>query len=453
MGQRRDAYLNRNMSLPESEKELLLSASIDDALSPEEQAVLDRWFREDPAAEKRRDEMAALVTSVRDAYRPLRQGAAAHKPLGREFADSIVDSAIAEAASENLPPSHPLVRIGRGQQVNRGPAVVPAATWSRFAAIAGLAASIIGGVFVATRGGKNDDPLGLLSQSDPTAVIERPVEIVQPSPLARPADLIAADPLDPADRVAADLQPMRSAPITEAPAGLPSAEDIAGPSPAPSLPAELSPAADATVKVEVDDAFQLAAVMVVSVELTEAGRQSLALLAALRAADIRIGANGVVSDQVVSGLQQSAVVQASPGDQSAKLYFVEAPARQIDQFLMKVMADKDSFASIGLSIADNPPLLASIGRWRPGDAERDASQNPVGQRLAADAKPVSVARDLVLSDGKPLAIDRGAAVIPMDRTMGTAGLMLPAPSVPPGADPASPQAAKDFSSQLLLLVR
>lgn len=437
VGQRRDAYLNRKMSLPESEKELLLSASIDDALSPEEQEVLDRWFREDPAAGKRRDEMAALVTSVREAYRPLRQGIAVHKPLGREFADSIVDSAIAEAVSEKLPPSHPLVRIGRGQRVNRGSAVIPAATWSRFAAIAGLAASIIGGVFFATRGGKNDGPAGSLALLDPATVIERPVEIVQPSPSLELADWIAADPVDTADRVAADLQPMRSVPLAEAPAGLPSAADIAEP-------------ATAAEKVVVDDAFQLAAVMIVSVELTEAGRQSLALLAALRAADIRIGANGVVSDQVVSGLQQSAVVQASPDDQSAKLYFVEASARQIDQFLMKVMADKDSFASIGLSIADDPPLLASIGRWRPGDAERDASQNPVGQRLAADAKPVSVARDLVLSDGKPLAIDRGPAVIPMDRTTGTAGLMLPAPANP---DSTSTTAAKSFSSQLLLLVR
>ena len=451
-GHHRDAYLNRNMSLPESEKELLLSASIDGALSPEEQEVLDRWFREDPAAVKRHDEMASLVTSVRAAYRPLRRGAASQKSLGREFADAIVDRAIAEAAAENLSSSHPLVRIGRTHQDDIRPAVVPAATWSRFAAIAGLAASIIGGVFVASRGGVQEGPFGLLAQVDPAIVNERSVEIVQPqaSPIAKPADSIAAAPVDSADIAAADLKPMRPAPAANAPSGLPLAAEIAGRTTPPSLRVEMSPAADTPAKVVVDDAVQLTAVMVVSVELTESGRQSLALLGALRAADIRIGANGVVSDQVVSDLQRSDVVQASQGDQSAKLYFVEAPARQIDQFLMQVMADKDSFASIGLSIADNPTLLASIGRWRPGDAERDASQNPVGQRLASDVKLASVARDLVLSDGKPLAIDRGAAVIPMDRTMGTAGLMIPAP-----ADSSEPGSGttKDFSSQLLLLVR
>lgn len=462
------------MSLPESEKELLLSASIDGVLSPEEQEVLDRWFREEPAAEKRRDEMASLVTSVQAAYRPLRRGTSSRKPLGRDFAESIVDRAIAEAAAEDLPSSHPLVRIGQSERRVARPAVVPAATWSRFAAIAGLAASIIGGVFVATRGGRQDESGGSLALLDPATTIEQPADTAapQPSPIEKPADLIAAAPDVATDSTAAEPPVMQAAPAAQAPAGLPSASDVASSEIPPSgisartipnvAPAEMAsaadaPAADAPAKVAVDDAIELAAVMVVSVELTESGRQSLALLNALRAADIRIGANGVVSDQVVNGLRQSAVVQASEADQSAKLYYVEAPARQIDRFLMQVMADKDSFASIGLSIADNPPLLASIGRWRPGDAEKEASQNPVGQRLASDVKTKvpSVARDLVLADGKPLSIDRGTAVIPMDRSMGTAGLMMAAPPAAAANDSATPStdAAKDFSSQLLLLVR
>jgi hypothetical protein len=185
----------------------------------------------------------------------------------------------------------------------------------------------------------------------------------------------------------------------------------------------------------------------VSVELTEKGRQSLALLSALRAADIRIGNNGIVSDQVVSDLRKSDVVKTPPINQPANLYFVEAPARQIDRFLMQVMADKESFASIGLGISDNPPLLASIGRWRPGDAEKDASDNPIGQKLASDAKSNSVARDLVSADGKPLSISRGTAVIPMDRSMGPDALMMALPSAA-----SNPRTAKDFSAQIILLV-
>lgn len=432
MGNYRYAYSNKTMSLPESEKELLLSASIDGVLSPEEQEVLDRWFREDPAAVKRRDEMASLVTSVRDAYRPLRQVSASQKPLGRDFADEIVDRAVTEAMAENLASSHPLVRIGRDRQVDVQPAALPAVHWSRFAVIAAMAASILGGVFVATRGGNQGDLGGSLAQSGLQSTIEQPVDVVQPSPelispepqASQPAEMIAAAPIQPA-------------------ASLDSGTKLESPTVNPSLPtAEI-----ASVTPPKQPAFQLVAVMVVSVELTDKGRQSLALLSALRAADIRIGNNGIVSDQIVSDLRQSAVVKTPPTNQSAKLYFVEAPARQIDRFLMQVMADKDSFASIGLGIADNPPLLASIGRWRPGVAEKDASENPVGQQLAADVNSKSVARDLVSADGKPLSIGRGTAVIPMDRSMGPAALMMVSP-----AAASNSQKPKDFSAQLILLV-
>jgi len=439
------------MSLPESEKELLLSASIDGALSPEEQEVLDRWFREEPAAVKRRDEMASLVSSVRDAYRPLRQGSASSKALGRDFAEGIVDRAVAEAMSENLSASHPLVKIGRDRQINVQPAATTTVPWSRFAAIAAMAASILGGVFVATRGGKQDDG-GSFARSGSQTTIEQPVGVVEPSTglispaeqPSQPAEMIAAEPIKSADSSEIVLNPESKPAEPSLPVGA-----IASAA-TPKQPVEMSPADAASVepanKPSADDSFRLAAVMVVSVELTEKGRQSLALLSALRAADIRIGTNGIVSDQVVSDLRESAVVKTPPNNQSAKLYFVEAPARQIDRFLMQVMADKESFASIGLGISDNPPLLASIGRWRPGDAEKDASDNPIGQRLASDATSKSVARDLVSADGKPLSIGRGEAVIPMDRSMGADAFMMALPA----ASDTGP--AKNFSAQFILLV-
>lgn len=436
MAKYRYAYLNRTMSLPESEKELLLSASIDGVLSPEEQEVLDRWFREDPTAVKRRDEMASLVTSVRDAYRPLRRGSSTQKSLGRDFANGIVDRAVIEAMAENLPGSHPLVKIGRAGQVDLKPGSVHL-RWTRVAAIAAIAASILGGVFVASRGGNQDDLNGLIAQTAPTTTtIEQPAEVVEPSPelispvpqVSQPVEMIAAASAQPAASLNREMSSQT-------------------PAVKPSLPAAEIANATPTDQPPVDASFQLAAVMVVSVELTEKGRQSLALLSALRAADIRIGNNGIVSDQVVSDLRQSAVVQTPLSNESAKLYFVEAPARQIDRFLMQVMADKDSFASIGLGIADNPPLLASIGRWRPGEAERDASENPVEQKLATDTRSKSVARDLVSADGKPLSIGRGTAVIPMDRSMGSAALMMASP-----AAASNPRTAKDFTAQFILLV-
>lgn len=466
------------MSLPESEKELLLSASIDGALSPEEQEMLERWFREDPAAQKRLDELAGLVSNVRDAYRPLQKGGKSHRQLGRDFAESIVDRAIAQAMAEDLPTTHPLVRIGQGEKVSLPSGGTDSRHWRRLSLAAAIAAAVLGGVFVATRGGNQDDlgsSLGLISQSVDQPIgndLASPVPAIDPAGPELPAEMIASalpdrlpvtengtDINSPVPTIARSVPNASSVPPKMSD-GRPDAGDIALQVPrstdsamaaTPSNAAAPDrPTADKPTAAEPADAVQLAAVMVVSVELTQQGRESLALLMALRAADIRLGANGIVSDQVVNELRQSAVVQTPQESQPANLYFIEAPARQIDKFLMQVLDDKQSFASIGLGISDSKPLLASIGRWRPSEAEKDASNNPVGQSLASGTGQKAVARDLVSSDGKPLNIDRGDAVIQMDRTMGTAGFMMPPASAATNSGKST--VAKDFTAQMILLV-
>ncbi len=202
---------------------------------------------------------------------------------------------------------------------------------------------------------------------------------------------------------------------------------------AESTPAVTAPQADAGD----DDAPQrlpLVAVLVVSVELTQEGRESLAMLQALREADIQLGPAGLVDEQVVAQLRQSQVIEPTDGAGSAKLYYIEAPAKQLDRFLLRLMAEKRSFASFGFSIADSPGLLASVADWREVD--------PTTLRHA-DAQ--GLARDLVSADGAPLAIDEGPAFIPMPREMGTAGLLTPA-----GGEASS---GEDINSQILLLIR
>jgi len=436
------------MSLPESEKELLLSASLDDALSPEEQDKLDRWFREDPSAHKRRDELAALVSSVRTAYQPLTRANPQRRRLGREFADSIVEQAIACAAAENLPASHPLIKLGKlGETHVTSPASAASLRWPRIAAAAVLAASLMLAVVISQQqaADPNVPADGAIAQVDPQ---REPLSGVFTDRADGAVRIAATDPSSVSDPAQSPAQSIASLPLAADAAAVPADRmvpaDVAAESivPSRSLPTELAMSGAAADRDKSPEAtLPLTAVMVVSLELTEAGRSSLALLEALRNADIRLGSKGVVSEQVVSELRRTDVIQTLEGDSSAKLYFVEAPAKQIDQFLMRVMSDKDSFASIGLSIADNPPLLASIDRWRPSDAE---NRSDTAAEAATGGNAASVARDLVFGDGQPLAIDRGAAIIPMDRDLGTAGLLM---------QPPSPQAGGNFTSQLLLLVR
>jgi hypothetical protein len=132
---------------------------------------------------------------------------------------------------------------------------------------------------------------------------------------------------------------------------------------------------------------------------------------------------------VVTHLQQSEILQTAEASAPSKLYFIEASAMQIERFVLRLMADKESFASFGLGIATDPPLLASVSDLRAVDPTK-----------LRHANVSSIARDLVPSDGQPLVFDRGPAVIPYPREMGAQGLMTSA-------------AEDDFPSQLLLHVR
>lgn len=401
------------MSLSESQQQLLLSASLDGDLSPEEQSLLERWLREDPAAVAQRDELVMIRQQLRAALRPARQN-----KLGESFAERIVAAAIEQAQRENLPATHPLVRLAHQSEVEQLEAGGgKRRTWRWAAGCVALAASVLLAIWMGRPLPHGDAEVGPgLAKADPAV---EPAE----AQAAVASGLPSLDSvLETQERVAAIVGGGDSAaPEPLGSGGTAAAEQVAAAEPLPS---------DSQLPVERElpgGMVTLSAVMVVSVEMTQQGRDSLALLEALRAADIRMGPAGAVNDQVVSHLRQSGIVQVSEGDGSAKLYFVEAPAKRLDRFLLRLMADKDSFASFGLTITENPPLLASVNNWQPID--------PAAVRHADTA---AIARDLVFADGTPLAIDVGTAFIPMS--------LLPNLA-------AEDSGANNVESQILLLVR
>lgn len=440
------------MPLSESEKELLLSAALDGALSPDEQAMLDQWFQEDPSALRQYEEMAEVRAQLRTALAPLRQA-----KLGERFAQRVVEAAIQQAQTENLSANHPLVRLAgptaSATETTATGRAGSAAAW-RWAAVGGvLAASLL----LALSWGRpwRDAPVDPqeLAQADPNELRSADPAIEELAADNRSGDGDAAAVVDPATPEVpggrAESEPatpsaLAGGPQTGTPRR-PSAATSAGeqtelesPPPAPatmlaeSAPAVPVPPSDAEDQ-SASQRVPLVAVLVVSVELTQEGRDSLALLQALRAADIQLGPAGAVEEQVVAQLRQSQVIETTAGASSAKLYYIEAPAKQLDRFLLRLMADKSSFASFGFSIADSPGVLASVADWREVD--------PTTLR---HADTQGLARDLVAADGTPLAIDQGPAFVPMPREMGTAGLLTPA------ADTSS---GEDVDSQILLLIR
>jgi|GEM_PF-1333687 len=440
------------MPLSKSEQELLLSGSLDDALSPDEQALLDQWFQEDPSALRQREELAEVRNQLRAALSPLRQ-----TKLDSRFAERVIEAAIEQAQRENLAAEHPLVRLADQPAGSSRPAATGrssrGSTWRWVAAAVALAASLLL-VFYLGRQPDRVPAVGPqeLAQADPNEphstapVVER---------LA--VNENAASPVDPSDPAAAQMQ---GAGVDSEPAAAPSLagrlQQPLGPgSPSsaastsersnfePSIAASSPMLAEAAPSVSVPAAagdastpqrVPLVAVLVVSVELTQAGRDSLAMLQALRAADIQLGPAALVEEQVVAQLQQSQVIGAADGESGAKLYYIEAPAKQLDRFLLRLMADRDSFAAFGFSIADSPGLLASVADWQQVDLT-----------ALRHADTQGLARDLVSADGTPLAVDEGPAFIPMPREMGTAGLL--------GTMDAQSSGGQDVDSQILLLIR
>lgn len=427
------------MPLSESEKELLLSASLDGALSPEEQTLLDQWFQEDPSALRQYEELAEARARLRAALGPLRQA-----KLGEQFAQRVVDAAIQQAQAENLASSHPLVRLADQAASTERAGSVPRWRWAAVAVA--LAASLLLAIYLARSPqgvpiGPQDlaqtetnDPLAPAPAIEQLAVDDRAANgntAPAPDPAATDGQGRGGEPVDPA------LMAGKSGtPSTSPSTGLGREPMAAEPPAAAPLLADAPPAVTAPRNDAADGSAQrvpLLAVLVVSVELTPAGRESLALRQALREADIQLGPAGAVEEQVVAQLRESQVLEESDEADSAQLYYIEAPAKQLDRFLLRLMAEKDSFASFAFSIVDNPGLLASVDDWRQVD--------PTTLR---HADRQGLARDLVFADGTPLGIDPGPAFIPMSREMDTAGLLVPS------GDASS---SEDVPSQILLLIR
>lgn len=479
------------MSLSESEKELLLSASIDGALSDDERETLDRWLKVDPAAVKRLEEMESLRRDLRESLGQLRSSGSTR--LGSAFADAVVNTAIAQAKADRLPNNHPLLRIdGAGHRnaaavsppthvspvvvssnVVSSKAVSPAAgssangtglSWTRTATVAALAASLLVAVVlyrnsdnrqVADRGEDKSVATGISTdgvvakeeegQAAISAATDGPGlsydglggEAFNDSQVAaKSAEPMLAEPMSPDALAADDAAAQDSLAANDASAmrrstGDASASAMRSGSSDAAAAAVMATDPDALAPPTADGAMMLSVVMVVSVELTPAGRQSLALLQALRESDIRMGADGLLSDQVLDGLRTDGAVDfgdaAEVAGESSRLYFVEAPAKQIDQFLMRLMADADSFASIGLSITDEPAVMASISGW--ATVESDDSS--------------AVARDLVVADGNRVAFKQGDAIMPLPRDDAGAETL----------EMLTPPDFGDAKSQLLLLVK
>ncbi len=442
------------MSLPDNLRQQLLSASIDNALSDDERDQLEQWLLADPELQRERQEWLRMTSDLRAGLSELRTA-----KLDIHATDRIVTAAMGTGKWSS--------GEGRGERVSTASVSLPNPTTSpaagmdrslrrslRFAIGLATAASLF---FVLVRwlpdrpgpsdstremAARSDDGLGESGQdrlvdgshgsegrlrvAEPTVTANDPIP--ERENIGGSSNLAVEESIDPTGRMQLDRQPGRlSLPSESA-----SNERLAdGGSPMDRIP----PGGDPTTSEPPLDVL-----LVIAVELTPLGEQTLALHQALREADIRLAESGVLRDELIETLKDADVFAADVASQASgvrgsRLYFVEASARRLDQFLIRVMSDEDSFAAVGLSLATEPPLMAAISQLRAAQSA-DASDRP---------SEAAMARSWVAADGQPLLLNLDRDFIPM------AGM---APAGGSGITSLSTHGGDaDAPSQMLLLVR
>ncbi len=346
------------MSLPKELLEQLLTGYLDDALSDDERTRVEQLLQSNPTLV---DELAEL-RSLRQSLKAVSQADAAFQ-LDSGFADRVLGAAVARARDEGLSEDHPLVRLAEQPSTTRD--AEGSSSWRVAGVLVALAASIA--IAVITLRPKNE-PEGF-------AVVEpNPSGPVGVDPVQDDGNLLVPDVIDPvpeaatpemiADAAESDAGTpgieMRDDPLLEQPGAAPSIADVAtSENNKPATP-ETNNAIDTSSVASVQMPLnQLGAIFVLHVQQTEAGRQSNAVAEAMELADIQPATEKAITDEIAG------LAGERPEDGEPTILYLRAPAKQLDKFYLRLMADEVGVESVGITIADGAPIMGVISAVQP----------------------------------------------------------------------------------------
>ncbi len=344
------------MSLPPAIIDQLLTGYLDEVLSADELAQVEKLLQNEPAVAEelaKLQELRLALKSIALADDDIR--------LDAGFAERVVDEAVLRARAEGLADEHPLLQLEEQGKSNVKPvATVP--TWRVAAVMVGLAASIALAVVLVrsdSHRGSGNSPADIV-QVDPgvpapeeqrgsgfgtdagTAIVsnrkdEPLVEPVAPGPdLDKPLEALANN---------------QNANKQNTDAGSSVATKDTGPKPD-------QEAAD-MVSVEPNQPAALGIIAVYHVELTDLGREQEAFKNALTLAGLSLDHKKKISEAVV-GLSENPQKQAK----DAKVIYLQAPAKALDRLYLRLLADRQGVKGIGMSLATNAPLMRVVNAVR-----------------------------------------------------------------------------------------
>lgn len=401
----------------------MLSGYLDGALDTAMRSDLEDLLRDDSELGRRvRDqlnEMQALSQSLRQLSRR-----DAGVRLDSSFADRVLNEAVSRAREEGLSADHPLVRVAEQPMRALGTGGV---AWHRkaIASVLAVAASIgLVAWSVSMRGdpepGLDEVAMADSNSRDVAAPVEGPNLIEEP--MERAAGLRVADSAKSVevDGISDSADVVVVEPATEmiaSQAVSPNQNEIMKPLGAINQQSTMGPPAVApfdhssfdrssTVSVSPTVRSRPAAVIVLDVRQSDAGRDSDSVRRALAASEISSTNKHPVNRPIAEAATNAAGVASS---ERVSLMYLEASASKLDNFYLAMLQDSEGIESVSLSLAMDAPIMDSIEELRPeaetvAVTELDGNQEAVeGLVKRVDQLPFAplnrdVAKALSLSD-------------------------------------------------------
>ncbi|KAA1262386.1 hypothetical protein LF1_49500 [Rubripirellula obstinata] len=274
----------------------------------------------------------------------------ARQRLDSGFADRVLDASVIRAIDEGVGHDHPLMRMANQSGSDLPVALAnenPRAYNRRLlTVIVGIAASIALAVFVANRSSNSGDSvneqtlsLAQNSKADPEPS-SSPQPMVQPSPRS----------LEPAVEALA-VSENTSESFSEP-------EDLVAEMPMKPIQPNVDSVLDSTVSIGNDVAAnKLAAIMVLEIKQTESGRIVGAVRRAMKNAGIRRGNEKSLTAEIAETASQTVGLGE---DELVSMVYLQASAKNIDQFYVNLFDDRDGVASVSLAIATEAPVLELV---------------------------------------------------------------------------------------------
>lgn len=407
------------MNRPQEHVDQLLSGYLDDALTADERAEVESLLREDASIAAQYDELQSIHRTLQsiakaDQKRILRAG----------FSGRVMEASVARARAEGVSEDHPLIRVS--EQPTSLVEHASATSWTKVAsAWVAIAASVAVAFFAV-----QPDQSEVAKQVSPKQN-DAPPLVPRPDTLATAGDADSVtETVMVADAMTPDSSSKRgfidqAAPATVSPEteiakqeleASPSNLAVASAMPADSAIGRSNAVASASVTTQLD------VVLVIDVELTELGRATGAVRQAMRTSSIlrsdqqTVGARAVTATLVASGQEE---------DRAVSIFFLQAPAKRLDQFYLRLLADEAGVASVGMTVATNIPISGTID--------------------SVDIDPADVKHDGLLQVANP--------AIGMQELGSRLGQLSYLPFDAAMVDAGTPDSGVDFPTQVLVRVR